>query len=111
MCGPTTKFCVEKVFAGGIMSMGLGIFALADSNSLKDFIGVIDSDLDINLFAAGGIIVGASLVIAGIAFFGCCGAAKVSLSHYFTVSPLRPPCQSNVSLGRVFLQVFCRLVG
>ena len=58
--------------------MGLGIFALVDSDSLKDFIEVIDSDLNVNLFGlAGGLIVGVSLVIAAIAFFGCCGALKV----------------------------------
>ena len=58
--------------------MGLGIYALVDSDSLKDFIHIIDSDLDVNLFGlAGGLIVGVSLIIAAIAFFGCCGAVKV----------------------------------
>ena len=69
-----------KVFAGGIASMGLGIYALVDSDSLKDFIHIIDSDLDVNLFGlAGGLIVGVSLIIAAIAFFGCCGAVKVRI--------------------------------
>ena len=78
--------CVEKVFAGGIISMGLGIFALVDSDSLKDFIDVIGSDLDVDLFGlAGGLIVGASLIVAGIAFFGCWGAVKVS--HRYGVPP------------------------
>jgi len=82
-CGGMIKFYLFitnfAVFAGGIASMGLGIFALVDSDSLKDFIEVIDSDLDVNLFGlAGGLIVGVSLVIAAIAFFGCCGALKES---------------------------------
>ena len=60
--------------------MGLGIYALVDSDSLKDFIHIIDSDLDVNLFGlAGGLIVGVSLIIAAIAFFGCCGAVKVRI--------------------------------
>ena len=68
--------------------MGLGIYALVDSDSLKDFIHIIDSDLDVNLFGlAGGLIVGVSLIIAAIAFFGCCGAVKVricleSIAHF-----------------------------
>ena len=85
--------------------MGLGIYALVDSDSLKDFIHIIDSDLDVNLFGlAGGLIVGVSLIIAAIAFFGCCGAVKVRIcfgiilhfSHFLAVSTGEPLSARNL---------------
>ena len=84
--------------------MGLGIYALVDSDSLKDFIHIIDSDLDVNLFGlAGGLIVGVSLIIAAIAFFGCCGAVKVRMCFGIISRHCRLiiPCPPIVSHRRV----------
>ncbi len=63
------------------MALGLGIFAIVDSDTLKDFINVIGASdaVSVDIFSlAAFVIIFVSLCVVAIAFFGCCGAVKES---------------------------------
>jgi hypothetical protein len=81
-----------QIFFLGLTALSLGIWALVDSDALKEFIGVIDEDFSINIFGlAAFVIIFVSLAITGIAFFGCCGAIKESrqdTNHKLTIYPV-----------------------